>query len=79
LSGSARIASLWGPRVPIIEAILFNAKMERAIYYPPISELRWKGLSDRSVWKNDPYMVRMKPVTDLRMCCLPVWPRSWRI
>ena len=28
---------------------------------------------------NVTYMVRVKPVTDLRVPITPVWPRSWRI
>jgi len=79
LPGSARIASLCGPRVPIIEAILFNAKMER----PPLGNDRLtgviKGSADLSVWKNVPYIMGVERVTDLRMCRLPIWPRSWRI
>jgi len=58
---------------------LFNAKMERPALANDLITGVIKGSVDLSVWKSVPYTEGMKPVTDLRMCRLPVWPRSWRI
>ena len=60
MPGSTRIASLCGPGVPIIEAILFNAKRKTPVFGRGWHLRRDEGVGRPVAWENVLYMMGME-------------------